>query len=140
MTIPSIQSPVVAASGSYSSSVKVPSAARAKSRLATCPCWTQLKVWLVQFGEKTVVVPAFAVIFPRVAVCTVTVWAAALTVAITPVTSSTKSNSPVVRLVEVAGSELVRNTFAAARLMEGTPWPLIVMALARLTLMASPVC
>ena len=76
-TIPSIQSPVVVDSGSYSSKVKVPSEFRTVSMLATCPCTTQeenerLKRNAVQFGEKTVEEFAMAVTEPRVAVFTVT--------------------------------------------------------------------
>ena len=75
--MPSIQSPVVVANGSYSSKVKVPSELRAVSMLATCPCTTQeendrLKRNAVQFGENTVDELARAVIEPPVAVFTVT--------------------------------------------------------------------
>jgi len=75
--MPSIQSPVVVDSGSYSSKVKVPSELRAMSRLATCPCTTQeanvrLRLKAVQLGEKTVEEIATAVSEPRVAVRTVT--------------------------------------------------------------------
>src|SRR5260370_777154 len=59
VTMPSIQSPAVSDSGSYSSSVNVPSEFRAMSRLATCPCATQeenvrLRLKAKQLGEKTV--------------------------------------------------------------------------------------
>jgi len=73
VTMPSIQSPAVVDSGSYSSRAKVPSALRTMSRLATCPCTTQDEnVNVVQLGEKTVEELATAVREPRVAVFTVT--------------------------------------------------------------------
>ena len=75
--MPSIQSPVVVASGSYSSKARVPSDLRTMSRLATCPCTTQegnvrLRLKEVQLGENTVEELATAVREPRVAVFTVT--------------------------------------------------------------------
>src|SRR6202047_5683763 len=106
--MPSIQSPVVVDSGSYSSKAKVPSELRAMSRLATCPCTTQeanvrLRLKAVQLGEKTVEEVAMAVSEPRVAVRTVTDCAVVLTAVTTPVTSSTKSSCPAARLLGVGG-------------------------------------
>src|SRR5690349_14014492 len=120
-TIPSIQSPVVVANGSYSSKVKVPSELRTVSMLATWPATTQdenarLKRNAVQFGENTVEEFATAVIEPRVAVFTVTDCMVVLTAVTTPVTSSTKSSCPVARLLGVGGRFLALSTLAAARL------------------------
>src|SRR5579864_5189755 len=93
VTMPSTQSPELVASGSYSSKVKVPSALRAMSKLATWPCTTQAaKVKVVQLGEKTVEELATAVREPRVAGCTVTDCVVALMAVTVPVTSSTKSS------------------------------------------------
>jgi len=121
VTMPSTQSPVVVDNGSYSSRVKVPSEFRTISRLATCPRTTQeekerLRLKAKQLGEKTVDELAMAVREPRVAVLTVTDCVVELTAVTTPVTSSTKSSSPVTRLLAADGKALAVRTLAAARL------------------------
>src|SRR5207249_655200 len=91
VTMPSIQSELVGAIGSYSSAVKVPSELRTVSTLANCPtAGVQAAPVVTQFGIKTVEEFSAAVIEPQVEVWTVTEDAeAAVTV---PVTSSIKSN------------------------------------------------
>lgn len=119
--MPSIQSPVVVSSGSYSTRVRVPSELRAMSKLATSPFTTQeenvrLRLKVVQFGEKMVEEFAIAVSEPPVAVCTVTDGVAVLTAVTTPVTSPTKSSCPVARLLAAGGRALALSTLEAARL------------------------
>ena len=144
-TIPSIQSPVVVDNGSYSSKVKVPSELRTVSMLATWPCTTQeekerLKRKAVQFGENTVKEFPTAVMDPRVAVFTVTDCVTELAAVTIPVTSSTKSSCPGLRLVAVEGNVAAVSTFVAARLTAVTTCEVFtVSALPRLKLIARPV-
>ena len=120
VTMPSIQSPVAVARGSYSNKVNVPFVFRTISRLATCPWTTQEEKFranlkFVQFGEKTVEEFAVAVMEPRVAVFTVTDCVDAFDAVTTPVISSMKESSPVNKLLAVGGSLLALKTLAAAR-------------------------
>ena len=135
LTIPSIQSELIGASGSYSRAAKVPSELRAVSRLANCPTVGAQGAFVVtQLETKNVDVLRAAVIEPRVEVLRVTeVVDAAVT---TPVMSSTKSNWPAPRLEldEVGASVEAVKTFAAVRSTFETTWAcvLMVMALAKL--------